>query len=538
MATFRHDARGVSIDYVELLDTTLRDGAQTRGVSLSLRDKLRIAEKLDELGIDIIEAGWPGANPKDSEFYKAVKSISLTHSKLAVFGSTKHKNSKVDQDPMLKSLVEADVPYAVVFGKSWLLHVREVLRATPEENLRMIGETVNYLKDHGIKVIFDAEHFFDGWKDSPSYALAVLRAASEAGAETLVLCDTNGGTLPSQLFDIVKKVGSEIKAPLGIHAHNDAGCATANSLAAVEAGVRHVQGTFIGLGERCGNADLAQIIPALRLKMGFKVLKDGDVERLKKLTEVARFIASVTGFHLAPNHPYVGRNAFAHKGGVHIDAIIKHPRTYEHIDPSLVGNERVLSISEQAGRSALMDLARRMGLNLSKDELRAATEEVKRMEAFGYHLEPAEATVILLILKHIGMYRELFQVKNWWVESVNIGRKISRAIVTISVNGDIVTAMGEGVGPVHALDEAVRSGISSRFPALKDVSLTDYKVYVVDSKEGTAAYVRVFTEFTWREKSWITTSVSNNIIEASLSAIIDGYRYLLLALEPGLLDNK
>ncbi len=538
MAAFRHEARGVSIDYVELLDTTLRDGAQTRGVSLSLRDKLRIAEKLDELGIDIIEAGWPGANPKDSEFFKAVKSISLTHSKLAVFGSTKHKNSKVDQDPMLKSLVEADVPYAVVFGKSWLLHVREVLRTTPEENLELIDETVNYLKGHGIRVIFDAEHFFDGWKDSPDYALSVLRVAREAGAETLVLCDTNGGTLPSELLSIVKGVRSEINAPLGIHAHNDAGCATANSLVAVEAGVRHVQGTFIGLGERCGNADLAQIIPALRLKMGFKMLKDGDIERLKKLTEVARFIASVTGFHLAPNHPYVGRNAFAHKGGVHIDAIIKHPRTYEHIDPSMVGNERVLSISDQAGRSALMDLARRIGLNLSKEELRAATEEVKRMEALGYHLEPAEATVILLILKHIGMYRELFEVKNWWVESVNIGRRISRAIVTISVNGDIVTAMGEGVGPVHALDEAVRSGISSRFPALKDVSLTDYKVHVVDSKEGTAAYVRVFTEFTWRERSWVTTSVSNNIIEASLSAIIDGYRYLLLALEPGLLNNR
>ncbi|MEM4290260.1 MAG: citramalate synthase [Nitrososphaerota archaeon] len=534
----RHDARGVSIDYVELLDTTLRDGAQTRGVSLSLRDKLRIIQKLDELGIDIIEAGWPGSNPKDSELYRAVKNVSLTHSKLAVFGSTKHKNSRVDMDPMLQSLVEADVPYAVVFGKSWLLHVREVLRTTPEENLEMISETVDYLKAHGMKVVFDAEHFFDGWKDSPGYALSVLRTAWEAGAETLVLCDTNGGTLPSELFRIFINVKSSVDAPLGIHAHNDSGCAIANSLVAVEAGARHVQGTLIGLGERCGNADLVQIIPALSLKMGFKVLVDGNPERLKKLTEIARLVADLTGFHLAPNHPYVGKNAFAHKGGVHIDAMIKHPKTYEHIDPAMVGNERVLSVSEQAGRSALMDLARRIGLSLSKDELRAATEEVKRLESSGYHLESAEATVILLILKHVGMYRELFEVKNWWVESINIGKKTSRAIVTISVNGDIVTAMGEGVGPVHALDEAVKEGVSSRFTALKDVSLTDYKVYVVDSKDGTAAYVRVFTEFTWREKSWVTTHVSNNIIEASLSAIIDGYRYLLLVLEPGLLNNK
>lgn len=488
--------------------------------------------------MDIIEAGWPGANPKDSELFRAVKSLSLSHSKLAVFGSTKHKDSQIDRDPVIQALIEADVPIAVIFGKSWLLHVREVLKASPDENLTMIVETVDYLRSHGLKVIFDAEHFFDGWKDSPNYALSVLKAAKGAGAEALVLCDTNGGTLPSELYDIVKRVRSEVDGVLGIHAHNDAGCATANTLMAVEAGVRHVQGTFIGLGERCGNADLAQVIPALRLKMGYSVLSDGSLERLKRLTEIARFISSITGFHLPPNHPYVGRNAFAHKGGVHIDAMMKHPKTYEHIDPSIVGNERVLSVSEYAGRSALMDLAKRLGLSLTKEELTAVTAEVKRMEAAGYHLEPAEATVTLLLLKHMGLYRELFDVKNWWVESINIGVKTSRAIVTIAVNGDVVTAMGEGVGPVHALDEAIRSGVSSRFPALRDVSLTDYKVYVVDSKEGTAAYVRVFTEFTWRERSWVTTHVSKNIIEASLSAIIDGYRYLLLALEPGLLDKK
>jgi len=466
-----------------------------------------------------------------------MKDVSLSNSKLAVFGSTKRRGTSAERDPALQALIEADVPYAVIFGKSWLLHVRDVLKATPEENLEMIVETIEYLRSHGIRVVFDAEHFFDGWSDSPVYALSVLRSASSAGAEVLVLCDTNGGSLPSQVYEIVRRVRSELDGVIGIHAHDDSGCATANTLLAVEAGARHVQGTFIGLGERCGNADLVQIIPALMLKMGFKTLRDGSRERLRKLTEVARLISSITGFQLLPNHPYVGRNAFAHKGGVHIDAMIKNPRTYEHIDPYLVGNERILSVSEYAGRAALMDLARRVGLSLSKNELWAVTEEVKRMESMGYHLEPAEATVTLLLMKHAGIYRELFEVKSWWVESINIGKKVSRAIVTISVNGEVVTAMGEGVGPVHALDEALKNGISTQFPPLKDARLTDYKVYVVDSKDGTAAQVRVYTEFTWRDKSWVTTHVSHNIIEASLSAIIDGYRFLLLAIEPGLLGD-
>lgn len=426
----------------------------------------------------------------------------------------------------------------MIFGKTWLLHVREVLKTTPEENLDMVAETIEYLKSHGMEIIFDAEHFFDGWKESKEYATSVLRVAADAGAKTLVLCDTNGGTLPLEVLEIVKQVRSLFSTPLGIHTHNDSGCAVANSLVAVEAGVRHVQGTMIGLGERCGNADLVQIIPALRLKMGFKVLKDGNPDRLMRLTEMARFISGITGFHITLNHPYVGRNAFAHKAGVHIDAMMKHPRTYEHIDPSTVGNERILSISELGGRASLMNLAKRVGFNLSKEELTAVTESVKKMEAEGYHLEPAEATVTLLILKHLGMYREFFEVKNWWVESINIGKKISRAIVTIAVNGDVVTAIGEGVGPVHALDEAIKNGVSTRFPTLKDVSLSDYKVYVVDSKEGTAAFVRVFTEFEWRGRNWVTTHVSNNIIEASLAAIIDGYRYLLLVLEPGLANNR
>ncbi len=443
-----------------------------------------------------------------------------------------------EQDQILQTLVSIDVPYAVIFGKSWTLHVEEVLKTSYEENLEMVVDTVQYLREHGFEVIFDAEHFFDGYEDDPDYALAVLRSAEEAGARTIVLCDTNGGTLPGRVSEVVRRVRSEIRAPLGIHTHNDAGCAVANTLMAVSSGVRHVQGTFIGLGERCGNADLTQVIPSLRLKMGYTVLRDGSAERLRKLTEISRFIAGVTGFYLSPNHPYVGKNAFAHKGGVHIDAVLKKPRSYEHIDPSLVGNERALSVSEYGGRAALIDLARRIGLQLGKEELSSLSEKIKRMEAEGYHLEPAEATVTLLLLKHVGLHRDFFEVKSWWVESINIGQKVSRAIVTIGVNGDVVTAVGEGVGPVHALDGAIRNAVSNRFPSLRGVALTDYKVYVVDSRDGTGAAVRVFAEFSWNEKIWVTTSVSKNIIEASLAAIIDGYRYLLSVLEPGLIDKK
>jgi 2-isopropylmalate synthase len=445
---------------------------------------------------------------------------------------------EADKDPILRTLVSIDVPYAVIFGKSWTLHVEEVLKASREENLEMVVDTIQYLREHGFEVVFDAEHFFDGYKDDPDYALSVLRSAEEAGARTIVLCDTNGGTLPHEVSRIVGEVRRVVRAPLGIHTHNDGGCAVANSLVAVEGGVRHVQGTFIGLGERCGNADLVQVIPALRLKMGYLCLKDGDLARLKRLTEVSRFIAGVTGFSLPVNHPYVGKNAFAHKGGVHIDAMLKTPRSYEHIDPSLVGNDRVLSVSEYGGRAALLDLARRVGLQLTKEDLGALTEQIKRMEAEGYHFEPAEATVILLLLKHLKLHRDFFEVKSWWVESINIGQKVSRAIVTIAINGDVVTAVGEGVGPVHALDLAVRNAVSNRFPSLKGVTLSDYKVYVVDSKDGTGAAVRVFAEFAWNGQTWVTTHVSKNIIEASLAAIIDGYHYLLSVLEPGLLEKK
>lgn len=520
---------GVSIDYVELLDTTLRDGAQSRGVSFTLHDKLRIAELLDEFGIDIIEAGWPGSNPKDSEFFKAAKQLSLTHSRLAAFGSTRRRDLKVGEDPSIDAILRADVGTAVIFGKSWLLHVHEVLRCGAEENVEIVRETVEYLREHGLEVIFDAEHFFDGWRDSPKYAMSVVKAAEEAGSRVVVLCDTNGGSLTSEIREVVRRVRRELSAPLGIHTHNDAGLAVANSLTAVEEGARHVQGTINGLGERCGNADLIQIIPSLALKMRMKVL-GGAEEKLRMLTRVAMIVAELSNIELKPNHPYVGKHAFAHKGGVHIDAMMKNPRTYEHIEPSLVGNERLISVSELAGRAALLAQAKKLGLGLSKAELGRALEEVKRMEAEGYHLEPADATVSLIILRSMGRLPVFFKIRTWWVETFDIGRITARAIVSIDVNGEAVTAMGEGVGPVHALDEAIKAAVSKKFPELIDTRLVNYKVTVVDSADGTAAAVRVFVEFAGAGSEWATTAVSKNIVEASLKAIIDGYVYRLAVL--------
>ncbi|MEM2040851.1 MAG: citramalate synthase [Nitrososphaerota archaeon] len=510
-----------------MLDTTLRDGAQTKGISFTLNDKLKITEVLDDLGIDIIEAGWPGSNPKDSEFFKVVKEVKLSHSKIAAFGSTRRAYTKVIDDLMMKSILDSEVPVAVIFGKAWPLHVKEVLHCSEEENKNMIADSISYLKDHGLEVIFDAEHFFDGWKESSSYALDVLRVAYESGARTVVLCDTNGGTLPTEIREIVRQVRKEFKGPLGIHAHNDTGVAVANSLVAVEEGIRHVQGTMIGLGERCGNADLTILIPTLSIKLGYDVLKGKAKEKLKRLTEIANHIGDLLNVNISPSHPYIGRHAFAHKAGVHVDAVLKNPRTYEHIDPSLIGNERLLSISELSGRSALLYHAEKLGIKISNDELIKALREIKELESKGYQLEAADATIALIILKSIGQLPKFFDVRTWWVETLNVGKVFSRAIVSLDINDETITVIGEGVGPVHALDEAIRSAISKKFPMLANVKLINYKVTVLDSNDGTAATVRVYTEFLFDNKNWATTAVSRNIIEASLKAILDGYIYLL-----------
>lgn len=486
---------------------------------------------LDELGIDIIEAGWPGSNPKDSEFYKLVKKNTLANSKLAAFGSTRRAYTRVEDDVTMKSIIESEVPVAVVFGKAWTLHVREVLRCTEEENINMIADSINYLREHGLEVIFDAEHFFDGWKESSSYAMNVINTAFESGARTVVLCDTNGGTLPSEIREIIRQVRKTFKGSLGIHAHNDAGLAVANTLIAVEEGVRHVQGTMIGLGERCGNADLTILIPTLSVKLGYNMLKGKARENLRRLTEIAHHIADLLNINISPNHPYIGRHAFAHKAGVHVDAILKNPRTYEHIDPAIVGNERLLSISELSGRSALLYYAEKMGIKLSNDELAKALREIKELEGKGYQLEAADATISLIILKAMGRLPKFFSVRTWWVETLDIGRVFSRAIVSLDVNDETITVIGEGVGPVHALDEAIRSAVSKKFPMLSNVRLINYKVTVLDSDDGTAATVRVYTEFLFDNKNWATTSVSRNIVEASLKAILDGYVYLLATMD-------
>ena len=454
----------------------------------------------------------------------------MSNSRVAAFGSTRRKGVKPENDPSLDALLRSDVKVAVIFGKSWLLHVEEVLRCTAEENLDMISETVEYLRGHGMDVIFDAEHFFDGFKENPDYALEVVRRAYSAGARVIVLCDTNGGTLPTQLREITKTVKHEVGCPLGIHTHNDSGVAVANTLAAVEEGARHVQGTINGLGERCGNADLCQVIPNLALKMGYSLLGGRARERLRSLTALAHFVEELSGRPLPKNHPYVGRYAFAHKGGVHIDAMLKHPRTYEHIDPSLVGNERIISISELAGKAALQHHAQRLGIGMDKQAFAAALDEVKRLEAMGYHLEPADATVSLILLRSIGYEPSYFKVRTWWVETLDIGKLIARAIVSLDINGEAVTETGEGVGPVHALDEAVRNAILRKFPELKDTTLVNYKVTVIDTRDGTAAAVRVFTEFKSGESQWATTAVSRNIVEASLKAVMDGYTYRLATL--------
>jgi len=510
-----------------LLDTTLRDGAQTVGVTFTLHDKLSIAQKLDDLGVDLIEGGWPGSNPKDVEFFRAAKDLSLTSSRIVAFGSTRRKTIPPDKDPSLNAILKADVSVAAIFGKSWLLHVEDVLRSSAEQNLELVSDTVQYLKAHGVDVIFDAEHFFDGYKDSPEYALSVVRKAHESGAAVVVLCDTNGGTLTTELRRIVETVKETVGCPLGIHAHDDCGVAVANSLAAVEVGVRHVQGTFNGLGERCGNADLSQVIPNLSLKLGFRVLKGNGPQALRKLTGVASYIAELANMPLSPRHPYVGRNAFAHKGGVHIDAMLKNTRSYEHIDPMLVGNERTVSVSELAGRSALLYHAQKIGLQLSKDDVSHALEQVKTLEAEGYHLESADATLSLLVLRSIGREPSFFGVRTWWVEALDVGKVISRAVVSLDVGGETVTEVAEGVGPVHALDGAIRAALSKKFPELSDTRLVNYKVTVVDSSSATAAAVRVFVEFSSGKQQWATTSVSRNIVEASLKAIIDGYKYWL-----------
>lgn len=513
---------------ISIFDTTLRDGTQGEGISLSADDKLKIAQKLDALGVHYIEGGNPGSNSKDIEFFQRIKAFNLS-AKITAFGSTRRKNSLAEQDASLVRIAESGVPAATLVGKSWDFHVHTALQTTLEENLSMIYDSVAFLKHNGMEALFDAEHFFDGYKNNPEYAIAVLKKAQEAGANWLVLCDTNGGTLPGEIHDIVTRVRQELIAPIGIHTHNDCELAVANSLAAIQAGARQVQGTINGYGERCGNANLCSIIPNLQIKMNYNVLPE---DKLRTLTGTARYISEIANVHMPVGQAYVGNAAFAHKGGIHVSAIMKDSKTYEHIKPELVGNKQRILVSELAGQSNIISKAQELGLdvNANNEKTKLIMDQIKELEHQGYQFEGADASLELLLREAFGgMTKEIFKVESFkmLVEKTN-GQMISEAIVKINVGGQQVYTAAEGNGPVNALDNALRKALVQFYPKIENIHLSDYKVRVIDEKDATAAKVRVLIESTGLDNTWSTVGVSNNVIEASWEALVDSIRYALL----------
>ena len=507
-------------------DTTLRDGTQGEAVSLSAEDKVLIAHKLDELGIDYIEGGWPGSNPKDKDFFARAKSIDFRHARLTAFGATRMARNKVEDDPSVNALIEADTPVVCIFGKSWELHVRRALNITEEENLQLIADTVRYLKDHGKEVIYDAEHFFDGYKAGRDFAFRTLEAAQKAGADTLTLCDTNGGTMTSHLAEICADVRKNFDGVLGIHTHNDCELAVANALAAVEQGFAHVQGCMNGYGERCGNANLTTIIANLELKMGHTTI---GKERLAQLTSTARFVAELANLPMRNDQAYVGHSAFAHKGGVHVNAVLKDSTTYEHINPKLVGNRQRVLLSDLSGKGSILYKLKQHGLEDRLDDAarRELLDRIKQLEFQGYELEAAEGTFELLVREALRPGLQLFEVANYEVLTRSAN---STANVTLKVHDNVLTASATGNGPVNALDLALRQCLSTLYPQISDVRLTDYKVRVLDFKKGTAARVRVLIEWSDHKRSWATVGVSENVIEASWFALADAMRLELMRL--------
>ncbi|MCC6956036.1 MAG: citramalate synthase [Anaerolineales bacterium] len=510
---------------IQIYDTTLRDGTQREGLSLSSADKLRIASRLDRLGMAFIEGGWPGSNPKDAEFFERARDMEWKHALICAFGSTCRANALPEDDPNLQALIQAETQVCTVVGKSSTMHVREVLRTTLDENLRMIEQSLAYLRSEGRRVVYDAEHFFDGYKLDPDYTLETLRAAQRGGAETLVLCDTNGGTLPDEIERIVRQVRQSLDAPLGIHAHNDAECAVANSLAAVRAGAVHVQGTINGYGERCGNANLCSIIPSLELKLGLRALPEGQ---LRRLSEAAYFVAEVA--NLAPDdyQAYVGKSAFAHKAGLHVAGLRRSGMSYQHIDPALVGNQSRVVVSELSGRGNLLSKAEEYGIDLGAGQAAVGVlNEIKELEAQGFSFEAAEASVALMLARQQPDYKPPFELVDFQVNVEHRqGRGIfAEAMVKVRVDDEVLHTAAEGNGPVNALDSALRKALLPIYPRLGEFHLADYKVRILDGENGTGATTRVLIDTRNGKKRWSTVGASANIIEASWRALADSVEY-------------
>ncbi len=508
---------------LEIYDTTLRDGSQQEGISLTVGDKLRIAQLLDDLGVAYIEGGWPGALPKDDEFFRrARRELDLSNATLTAFGSTRRPRVSVTEDPQLDALVRAETEVICIVGKAWDYHVREALRTDLDEGLRMIGESITYLVERDRRVFFDAEHFFDGYLSDPAFATAALRTALEAGAERLVLCDTNGGHIPAVITDVIGELQTALPgAQFGVHFHNDTGCAVASSLASVDAGVRQVQGCVNGYGERTGNADLCSVIPDLSLKMGIDVVSP---EQLQMLSPISHHVAEIVNITLDPHRPYVGGSAFTHKAGLHTSAIARRRDAYEHADPSTVGNHSRMVVSEQAGRASILSKASELGLELDDELARTILERVKDLEYQGYHFEAADGSFELLVREASGWSQPFFDVESYrtFVEQRGGEDVVAEATVKVAVGGERKVTTGEGDGPVNALDKALREALRPFYPSLSDFRLTDYRVRVLDSADGTAARVRVLIETSDHDGTWGTIGVHENIIQASWQALIDG----------------
>ncbi|NCO67284.1 MAG: citramalate synthase [Nitrospirae bacterium CG_4_10_14_0_8_um_filter_41_23] len=515
---------------IEIYDTTLRDGAQTEDISFSVEDKLRITEKLDELGVHYIEGGWPGSNPRDMEYFKKVRKLGLENSKIVAFGSTHSTKHKADDDANIKALLDSRSRIITIFGKTWDFHVKEALKISYDENIDIIHNSVAYLKKNAGKVFFDAEHFFDGYKHNPQFALKCLLAAQDAGADCLILCDTNGGTLPADVKNIINDIVKDVHTPLGIHAHNDSECAVANSIIAVEGGASHVQGTINGLGERCGNANLCSVIPNLQVKREMSCI---TAEQLRRLRDVSRFVNEIANLRHFKRQPFVGDSAFAHKAGIHVSAVRKRPETYEHIRPDLVGNSRRVLISDLAGRSSILRKAEEFGIHLDPDspQLQDIVSTLKNLENEGFQFEAAEASFELLMRKALGLHKRFFDLIGFRiiVEKRREGEDpISEATIMVKVGGRVEHTAATGNGPVNAIDNALRKALDKFYPELKEVSLHDYKVRVLTAGKGTSARVRVLIESGDEEKRWGTVGVSENIIEASYQALVDSIEYKLL----------